>query len=227
MDFAAIRTQSTATAHGAGFSFATWLPPSDSAEVRPKDEILDRWAALALLFCYVVAPEHVASTDDIEAFVDRHGLRSSLTEDERAILDLPRTDAADGYRDTIGWKLENMIPLAWALGRGPEPSIDGHMIQEVNDLVFTPFPEDPTAFDRGAFSLRPAQEICQLEDLFYCVHNAVRCAQVTPPDQVPEGGFVPVGFNPLVNGGVIHERRHALTWMLSPGVAWDATDLST
>ena len=59
-----------------------------------------------------------------------------------------------------------------------------------------------------------------LEDLFYCAHNAARSAQLgskTAPD----------GFNPVIGGGVIHERRHALTWATSPGTAWDDTDLST
>jgi hypothetical protein len=28
-------------------------------------------------------------------------------------------------------------------------------------------------------------------------------------------------------GGVVHEHRHALTWVLSPGTLWEDTDLST
>jgi hypothetical protein len=38
---------------------------------------------------------------------------------------------------------------------------------------------------------------------------------------------VPADFDPIANGGVIHERRHALTWALAPGVSWDDIDLST
>jgi hypothetical protein len=41
----------------------------------------------------------------------------------------------------------------------------------------------------------------------------------TPPSRPP--------FHPVFDGGVVHERRHALTWALSPGVSWDETDLST
>ena len=36
-----------------------------------------------------------------------------------------------------------------------------------------------------------------------------------------------IGFDPMGNGGVIHERRHSLTWMLSKGINWEETDLST
>jgi hypothetical protein len=32
---------------------------------------------------------------------------------------------------------------------------------------------------------------------------------------------------PRVRRRVVHERRHALTWALSPGTPWDETDLST
>ena len=64
-------------------------------------------------------------------------------------------------------------------------------------------------------------DIIALEDLFYCAHNAVRSAQTG------EAGTVPSGFHPVNNGGVVHERRHGLTWLISAGVAWDDTDLST
>ncbi|MEY3241707.1 MAG: hypothetical protein RIR11_3146 [Bacteroidota bacterium] len=56
--------------------------------------------------------------------------------------------------------------------------------------------------------------------LFYCLHNAIRSAQCGDDT-------VPPGFDPISNGGVIHERRHSLTWMLSKGIEWDDTDLST
>ncbi len=56
--------------------------------------------------------------------------------------------------------------------------------------------------------------------LFYCLHNAVRSAQCGDDT-------VPPGFDPIGNGGVVHERRHSLTWMLSKGIEWDDTDLST
>ena len=59
-----------------------------------------------------------------------------------------------------------------------------------------------------------------MEDLFYCAHNAVRSAQ-------NGGETVPSGYDPVEEGGGVHERRHALTWCLSPGVKWDETDLST
>jgi hypothetical protein len=67
---------------------------------------------------------------------------------------------------------------------------------------------------------REPNEVLDLEDLFYCAHNAGRSAQLG-------GKTVPKGFHPIAGTGVIHERRHALTWATSPRVKWDDTDLST
>lgn len=62
--------------------------------------------------------------------------------------------------------------------------------------------------------------VLKKEDLFYCLHNAVRSAQLGRKT-------VPLNFDPIMNGGVIHERRHSLTWMVSKDIDWDETDLST
>ena len=59
-----------------------------------------------------------------------------------------------------------------------------------------------------------------MEDLFYCAHHAVRSAQLGR-------ATVPEGFHPMIDGGVIHERRHALSWMVGGDVSWDETHLGT
>jgi hypothetical protein len=65
------------------------------------------------------------------------------------------------------------------------------------------------------------ETVVVMEDLFYCVHNAARSAMLG------DGSCVPEDFHPVHSGRVIQIRRQALTWALSPGVAWDDTDLST
>lgn len=224
MDFAAIREQNTRTANAAGFVFAPSLPLGEADTVRPRDEIVDRLAALIRLFAHVAAPPSAVPDAHISGFVERHDLRPAFTDEEWAIMSLPRDKANARHGDAIGWKLENMVPLAWALGYALEPGIDGQMTSD-QGLVHEVIPMDPESFDRSSYALRPAEDIARFEDLFYCVHNAARSAQIAPPHEA--GRFVPEGFDPIVNGGVIHERRHALTWMVSPGVSWDDTDLST
>ncbi|MCI0742675.1 MAG: DUF4272 domain-containing protein, partial [Gemmataceae bacterium] len=67
---------------------------------------------------------------------------------------------------------------------------------------------------------RTLEDVIAMEYRFYCAHNAVVSAQLG-------GDTVPAGFHPLLHGGAVHERRHSLTWCLSPGVIWSDTDLNT
>ena len=121
--------------------------------------------------------------------------------------------------------MENMWPLAWALGfeLAPTPS-HGMVGGEVMGPLFREFlPDmkgDLTSFV-GKLQMRTREAVVELEDEFYCAHNAVRSAQQGDTSAVPEG------FHPVSEGGVVHERRHSLTWILSPTIDWEITDLST
>jgi len=207
----------------AGFKAATWLPRRGSkARLRPVEEIAARAAALVALFFWVAAPATQISDADVRKRLDRDSLRDALTEEERTIVALPRKRANELHVDSIGWRLENLWSLAWLLGFENEPDFTGTMI---DGATIDPMLD----FIRGKLGVaalleratpRSNAKALALEDLFYCAHNAARSAQLgskTAPD----------GFNPVIGGGVIHERRHALTWATSPGTAWDDTDLST
>jgi len=210
-----------------GFRCARWLPLHRNAiredRLRPLEEMAGRLFALNALFLWVVAGEENASSARLFAFVDRNGLRSHLTEEENAILALARDAARREHADTIGWRLENMWPLAWILGFDPAPPFfEGQIPQEVVERMIDEFlPNfDGVLADFGSAKCRAASEVGELEDLYYCAHNAVRSAQLGE-ETVPEW------FHPVEHGGAIHERRQSLTWALSPGVAWDETDVST
>ena len=141
------------------------------------------------------------------------------------MVDASRAGAKEKHGDTIGWRMENLWPLAWVLGFSQEPSFSGELVGEsvMKPLIddFLPrWDSDPEAWIRQA-KPRPTADIVALEDLFYCAHNAARSAQLG------RAGVAPLGFDPIMNAGAIHERRHSLTWVLSPGIAWDDTDLST
>jgi hypothetical protein len=121
--------------------------------------------------------------------------------------------------------MENVWSLAWALGFSQEPSpafdqVGREVMQPLMREFLPSFESDPRSWVQQA-KLRPTAELVALEDLFYCAHNAVRSAQLGDVSKVPKR------FHPVMHGGAVHERRHALTWILSPGVLWDNTDLST
>jgi hypothetical protein len=148
---------------------------------------------------------------------DELGLVDWMSPEERTIWKQKRK-AAHAHVDTIGWRLENMWALAWVLGFEPAPAVDGKMI---DDTVIGPLiTEFCPALAGGPPKVRKLDAVAAAEDLFYCAHNAARNITFS-------GSAAPKGWHPVASGGVIHERRHALTWCLSPGVDWDDTDLST
>jgi hypothetical protein len=188
-------------------------------------EIVWRLAALNAVFVYACGSEQHFPESALRQMLRDHVPDAALTDAEREILGLERQEAGANYGDILGWYSENMLPLAWALGYSQVPAIDGVMLDgpaiKALCISFAPTSAAACAALLEAGALRPAAEIVALEDLFYCCHNAVRSAQHEDPSCVPPA------FDPFASGGVIHERRHALTWMLSPGVAWDEADLST
>lgn len=223
-----IRAKSMAAAHSAGFEPATWLPTAGHragvpGQRRDAVEIRNRFLALYVLVNWVVATEDEKSSSDLKALVRRLRLKNFMTEQEKKILKTRRKAARQEYGNTIGWKYENMWALAWVLGYDPAPSVKEGQVSGRIILPMIKFAdklsEEPDAATHK--TLREEREIKELEDLFYCTHNAVRSAQTGDTSTVPRG------FHPVREGGAIHERRHALTWVLSPGIDWDDVDLST
>jgi len=199
------RQENLATLKKLGFVVASSLPTKrENERVRPASEIAARFKALRELFLWVASDDAMKRTD----------VKKALTAEEKKVHAMPRAKAKSIHRGTIGWRLENMWPLAWILGFDPVPPVSGEMIdgEIIRGLLWK--------FQPKAKLAREASEVIDLEDLFYCAHNAGRSAQLG-------GKTVPKGFHPIAGTGVIHERRHALTWATSPRVKWDDTDLST
>lgn len=206
------------------FLCARWLPLESflTKQLRPLADILGRVNALNVLFHWVVFPQ--IEEPVLQAFIEKNHLQPFFTPSEQEILALPRSEAHETQLDNIGWKLENMWALCWVLGFDPAPPFyQGQMHIEISQamiLQFLPNFYGSSEIPAEQAQPRTLQEVGELEDLYYCAHNAVRSAQ-TGKQSVPQD------FHPIADGGAIAERRHALTWCLSPGVDWDDTDLST
>jgi hypothetical protein len=208
-----------------GFQPASSLPlPDLHSDLRAASTLCRRLMALHAVFAWAGAPEHAAESAPLLAYIERSKLRASMTESERALIDLPRDEARERHAGTVGWKLENMWALAWIVGFREAPALDASQIPDaiIEAMLFGFLPGwDGNAADFAAsVALRPVHEVIYMEYKFYCAHNAVRSAQLG-------GATVPADFDPIAHGGAVHERRHALTWSLAPGVDWDETDLST
>jgi len=216
-----VRLENVAICLNAGFVPSRSLPTQLERQLRPKIEIAKRLNAIKAMVLWLMIPAKDLADKDILHFVESNELYLFMTEDEKQIFHSSREDEA--LRNAIGWKFENAWPLAWYFGYVP-PDISGQMMtgEQMQEIVFKykcPLTEKIEDW-LGTKEVVPEEELRKHEDLFYCLHNAVRSAQMG-------GQTVPPGFDPRANGGVIHERRHALTWMLSKGMGWDETDLST
>jgi hypothetical protein len=221
LPFPAMRRASCKRLQEVGFAAPYALPQDDQSQLRPKQEIARRLLALRALFMWVGRTSVPAA--DVQTAVRRDDLKADLDEDERQQLIAPRAEANQRWGDVVGWRLENMWSLAWVLGFAPAPPVAPGMIrdQTIQTLLgFLPPLADALEPWVARLRMRPESEVLAEADLFDCAHNSVRSAQ--------QGRVsVPADFHPLRDGGVIHERRHALRWCVSPGVDWSDTDLST
>lgn len=216
-----LRLSNISVCLNAGFKPSNSLPTEFDRQLRPAIEIAKRLNAIKALVLWLMIPEVNLESDKILNFIERNDLKDFMSEEEKEILNVSRDD--EQSRNAIGWKFENAWPLAWYFGYA-EPEITGQMMsgeqmQEILQNFCCPLDGNIEDWIKDKKTLAE-DELIQKEDLFYCLHNAVRSAQLGRET-------VPNNFDPMGNGGVIHERRHSLTWMLSNGLNWDETDLST
>lgn len=216
-----LRLENLSICLDAGFKPASSLPTEFERKLRPSIEIANRLNAIKAIVLWLMVPQENLPNEKILDFVNHNNLKDFMTEEEKPILNLPRNDEQARY--SIGWKFENAWSLAWYFGyREPEfmgQMMTGEQMQEILKDYTCPLDENIEEWIKNKETVSK-ERLIQKEDLFYCLHNAVRSAQLG-------GETVPNGFDPIGNGGVIHERRHSLTWMLSDGVSWEETDLST
>lgn len=120
-----------------------------------------------------------------------------------------------GESEKFKLQIEGMWALAWSLGMVVEldfaRSCDKNFVRMLPNLKSH---QSADAF-RSEVRQRPVIDVLGAADLAYCLHWAVRDAQVRG-DMLP--GKVPAY--------VIEERRRALDWLLGTE-AWDQTSLDT
>ncbi len=216
-----LRRETLSICLDAEFKPASSLPTEFDKQLRPSIEIAHRLHSIKALVLWLMVPQENLPNEKILSFINQNNLKDLMTEEEKTILSVSRDD--EQARNSIGWKFENAWPLAWYFGyRAPE--IMGQMMtgEEMQEILMNHTCGIDESIEEWIKNKATVSEenLMQKEDLFYCLHNAVRSAQLG-------GDTVPSGFDPVGNGGVIHERRHSLTWMLSKGISWEETDLST
>lgn len=216
-----LRLNNVAICLNAGFKPANSLPTQLNRSLRPTIEIAKRLNAIKALILWFMVSEESLNSNQILSYIKANDLKNFMTDEEKDFLNTSRND--EQIRNSIGWKFENTWPLAWYFGY-KEPEFTGQMmsgeqIQIILKDFSCPLDQNIENWIKDKQTIAK-KELIEKEDLFYCLHNAVRSSQMGR-DTVPNN------FDPIGNGGVIHERRHALTWMLSKETNWADTDLST
>lgn len=173
--------------------------------LRSQSAVIDRAVCLNAVL-------HVAHGWDRElakTWLKREGLIDALTPEERAFV-----EAGKGNEPNFYWEIETAWVLVWALGLGDKlefwSPVPDDLVSRLPDVDM----EGCDRFRRSAH-LRPAKEIHEELDLAYCLHWAVRQAQLDRRELPPSV------VNPRVE-----RRRHALEW-LAGEIDWDEPNMDT
>lgn len=196
MDLHEIRQASLREAVQLGYEPAANLPLLDeSARLRPQKEIEDR----AVVLCGVVAASYGLPRDRVSTWIEKEGLRGTVTDTESLLL---QGDASDSQAFQV--QVESLAAFAWALRLVASLQFDrpapGHLVS-----VFPDFKKaEPSTRFRSTAKLRDEIDVVRACDLAYCLHWSINQRLL---ERKPTKSAVPPH--------VIIERRRALEWMLS------------
>jgi len=207
IDYLNLRKESLAAAQRLDYSVDVALALLDESSItRSDDEIVDR---LLAMLC-VAACAYGFDNRKAANWLDREAKVDLLTEAERQFL-----QTKIGNRQAFMFQIEGIWALAWS-------------IRAVPTLDFgTPCPQDfvtrlpdlkgngRSAAFREAARVRPLSDIASACDLAYCLHWAIRDAQVRRAQRPGK-----------VDEYVVLERRRALEWLLTED-PWEEISLDT
>jgi len=181
----------------------------DSNYIKPLPDVVDRIASLHA----VVACTFGLDGKQALIWLEQHGADRMLTAEERLLLakKASKLDLATRLQKRI----EALWALCWSVGCVEQLSFGEYCQGHLCDLLPDISTNASLAEFRAEARLRPRHEIVELADLAYCLDWAVVEAHMK---DMPEPG--------PVDGYVICERRHALSWTLSPE-EWDEVSLDT
>jgi len=207
MDSKSVREQSLRLASGMGIPINQSLPLLDMPkQLQPIEAVIERVLCLHV----VAAVAYGFHREKAKAWVHREEIYLCLTTAEREFLGSGIGDAGQ-----FKMQIEGMWALSWAMLLVPELDFlkvcDSQFVTILPDLRIS---ESSERIRRTA-KLRDIDEIFLKCDLAYCLHWAIREAEISPSMQVPR-----------IAAYVVVERRRALEWLLTT-VNWDDLPLDT
>jgi hypothetical protein len=206
-DVKRVRDKSLATAHRLGYAVNPDLPLIGETTLhRTNDEIVDRVLAMYA----TAASAYGFDADSALTWVDRESAGHALTKSERAFLTETRGDA-----ERFKAQVESIWALAWSICVVPVLDFSRPC---ADDFVFA-LPDIKRGASTEEFrkkaTMRALSEILPACDLAYCLHWAIRDAQLRG-----------VSLPGKVDRHVVIERRRALEWLLHDA-NWEDIPLDT
>jgi hypothetical protein len=207
MDLKQIREQSIHTAKQLGVVGLSTLPFLDTGlEMRSSEKSISR----ILVMNAVTAIAYGFDQAKAIAWLNQEALTDLLSEKEKRFV-----FEGVGQSERFKVQVESMWALAWAVGITNELNF----VRDCDNRFVTMLPNlrlsQSSADFRKKANPRPLEQVVAACDLAYCLHWAIRQAEVS-------GKQLPGDLKPYV----IVERRRALEWLLSKE-AWDEIPLDT
>lgn len=137
-----------------------------------------------------------------------------LTEAEQKIIE--DDDLTEEEINEFAWKEESLFALCWCgfiVDEMPWPTREGNLLEIFPSIP----PEVPISEFVGSLEMRPAEQIIQMLDVYYCLDAAMGHPEMWKDNQSID----------QLDLGVILERRQALEWVYLRSEAWDEITLDT
>jgi hypothetical protein len=202
-----IRRQSLSIAASLGYEANNSLPLLEEPKrLRSTDVIVDRLLAMLCVAATAYGFDNLKASN----WIKREAATDQLMKAERSFL-----ATRFGDKNQFMRQIEGMWALAWAIGIVPELDFASPCSQEFVTLLPNLKADTSAAEFRSKSSVRPTAEILGALDLAYCIHWAIRNAEL--------GGKNVPG---KLAAWVVIERRRALEWLLSDN-SWQDVEMDT
>lgn len=204
-----IRDKNLRASKKLGYEVNTNLPLLDEVQsIRNSSEIIDRLICLyAVIACSYGFPKEKALK-----WLGRENVLDKLSENEQSYLS---SNTSMNENASKQWQVEGLWVLAWSLSCHDQldfaDACSDSFIQLLPDIA----KDESTTEFRNKLKARNKTEIIENTDLSYCLHWAIREANI-------KGLSIPNA----VDKNVIIERRKAFEWIVSQD-GWDSISLDT
>jgi len=193
-----------------GYRFNNWLPLLENPKLRTIKEIKGRMSVMnAIINIAFEAPTYI-----IKEWIENQNLTQYLSDSEKEILGIENEDLTQLQINTLLWYLEALWALMWLTNMIEELEAEKFVGDEMAELLPNLEQDESNEKLDNLQVLQSEIEIYKMLDYYYRLHWYCVDERIK-------------GQEPLLNEGVIYERRKALEWAFNRKYDWDEVEMST